>query len=305
MSRALVAVGLLGTIASGPLQVFRSSVEAVRVDVLVTDRRQPVGGLTNADFELRDNGVRQTLDDLQIGEVPFSMMLALDASGSMVGSPLSHLQDGARAALEALHADDRASLMAFSEMITPATPWTSERQALISAIERLKANGSTSLFDAALSAIVQRDPDPGRRNLLIIFSDGRDTASWLPDYAALDLATRADIVVYGVTLETGAPRLSPRLQLRSGIRLAPDQTISSSTDFLSELAERTGGAWVTSSLGGLRRTFAKIVNDFRSRYILTYTPRNVSAPGWHRIEVTLTNRRGEITARRGYERGAP
>ena len=65
------------------------------MDVLVTDRRQPVGGLTNADFELRDNGVRQTIDHLQIGEVPFSMMLALDASGSMVGSPLSHLQDGA------------------------------------------------------------------------------------------------------------------------------------------------------------------------------------------------------------------
>jgi VWFA-related protein len=301
--RALVAVGLFGTVVSGPLQVFRSSVDAVRVDVLVTDRRQPVGGLTTADFELRDNGVRQTIDDLQVGEVPFSMMLALDASGSMAGSPLSHLQDGARAALEALHPDDRAALIAFSEMIAPATPWTSEQQALIAAIDRLKANGSTSLFDAALSAIVQRDPEPGRRNLLIIFSDGRDTASWLPDFAALDLVTRADLVVYGVALETGAGTQWPNLDLRSGIRLEPDQTISSSTDFLAELAERTGGARVTSSLGGLRRTFAKIVSDFRSRYVLTYTPRNVSATGWHRIGVTLTNRKGQVTARRGYERG--
>ena len=84
---------------------------------------------------------------------------------------------------------------------------------------------------------------------------------------------------------------------------APDQTISSSTEFLAELAERTGGARIASSLVALRRTFSKIVTDFRSRYVLTYTPRNVSATGWHGIDVTLTNRKGEVTARRGYDRG--
>lgn len=205
----------------------------------------------------------------------------------------------------ALRADDRAALIAFNHVITPATAWTSDREPLTSAITMLKAHGSTSLFDAALAAIVLRDPEPGRRNLLIVFSDGRDTASWLPDLAALDLATRADIVVYGVTVDKGPQWPRPDLSLRSGIRLTPDQTIVSSTDFLAELAERTGGARVTSSLGGLRRTFSKIVNDFRSRYVLTYTPRNVSATGWHRIEVRLTNRKGEVTARRGYDRGGP
>ena len=303
MIRGLLTITLFGTLVSHPLQVFRSAVDAVRVDVLVTDGRQPVGGLTSADFELRDNGVKQTIDDLQIGEVPFSMMLALDVSGSMEGRPLGHLRDGARAALEALQPDDRAALIAFNHVITPPTAWTSDRQGLTSAIVALKAVGSTSLFDAALAAIVQRDPEPGRRNLLIVFSDGRDTASWLPDFAALDLATRADIVVYGVTLDSAPRFVRPDLNLRSGIRLTPDQTISSPTDFLAELAERTGGARVTSSLGGLRRTFAKIVNDFRSRYVLTYTPRNVSATGWHRIEVSLTNRKSNVTARRGYERG--
>ena len=253
MIRALVALGLFGTLLSGLPQVFRSVVDAVRVDVLVTQGRQPVGGLTIADFELRDNGVRQTIDDLQVGEVPFSMMLALDVSGSMTGAPLSHLQDGARAALEALRPDDRAALIAFNETISVATPWTSERDALAPAISGLKANGNTSLFDAAMSAIVQRDPEPGRRNLLIIFSDDRDTASWLPDFAALNLVTRADIVVYGVTIEARKrPTVWPSLDRRSGIRLANDQTISSSTEFLAELAERTGGAHITSSLSGLR-----------------------------------------------------
>lgn len=303
MIRGLLTLALFGTLVSHPPQVFRTAVDAVRVDVLVTDGRVPVGGLTSADFELRDNGVTQTIDDLQIGEVSFSVMLALDVSGSMEGTPLGHLRDGARAALEALQPDDRAALMAFNHVITAPTAWTSNRQGLNSAIDALQAVGGTSLFDAALSAIVQRDPEPGRRNLLIVFSDGRDTSSWLPDFAALDLATRADIVVYGVTLDSGRRSPRPDLNRRSGIRLTPDQTISSSADFLTELAERTGGAGVTSSLGGLRRAFAKIVNDFRSRYVLTYTPRNVSATGWHRIEVTLTSRKGNVTARRGYERG--
>jgi VWFA-related protein len=300
--RALLTLGLCGTFVTPP-QVFRSGVDAVRVDVLVTDGRQPVGGLTSADFELRDNGVTQTIDDLQVGEVPFSMMLALDVSGSMEGTPLDHLRDGARAALEALQPDDRAALMAFNHVIAPPTAWTSDRQGLTSALAALQAIGGTSLFDATLAAIVQRDPEPGRRNLLIVFSDGRDTSSWLPEFAALDLATRADIVVYAVTLDSGPRVVQPDLHRRSGIRLTPEQTIASGADFLAELAERTGGSRVTSSLTGLRRTFAKIVNDFRSRYVLTYTPRNVSATGWHRIDVTLTSRKGTVTARRGYERG--
>src|SRR5262245_35034105 len=146
--RALVAGALFGTVLSGPPQVFRSAVDAVRVDVLVSDGRLPVGGLTSADFELRDNGVKQAIDDLQIGEVPFSMMLALDASGSMEGSPLGHLRDGARAALDALRPDDRAALIAFNHVIMPPTPWTADRRDLTSAIAALKAHGSTSLFDA-------------------------------------------------------------------------------------------------------------------------------------------------------------
>ena len=49
---------------------------------------------------------------------------------------------------------------------------------------------------------------------------------------------------------------------------------------------------------------AKIVNDFRSRYVLTYRPRNVSATGWHRIEVSLTNRKGNARMRAGLDAGA-
>ena len=54
--------------------------------------------------------------------------------------------------------------------------------------------------------------------------------------------------------------------------------------------------------GSLRREFARIVTEFRTRYLLTYTPRGVDAGGWHPIDVKLKNKKGKVTARRGYSR---
>src|SRR3954470_12302697 len=117
-----------GSLASGR-QLFRSAADAVRVDALVLDGRKPVGGLGAADFELRDSGVRQQIDDIQLLEVPFSMTLALDTSSSMQPG-MRRLQEAARAAVEALRPDDRAALLTFSEVVDPPTPWSAPRQAL-------------------------------------------------------------------------------------------------------------------------------------------------------------------------------
>ena len=73
--------------------------------------------------------------------------------------------------------------------------------------------------------------------------------------------------------------------------------------FLDELADETGGKVVsTESSERLRDTFLQVIQEFRSRYLLTYTPRGVDARGWHPIEVKLKNRRGQVRARRGYLR---
>jgi hypothetical protein len=74
--------------------------------------------------------------------------------------------------------------------------------------------------------------------------------------------------------------------------------------FMSALAEETGGKYINAErTARLRETFAEIVREFRSRYLLTYTPRGVDAGGWHPIEVKLkAGRRGKVTARRGYLR---
>lgn len=123
----------------------------------------------------------------------------------------------------------------------------------------------------------------------------------------MDRARRTDGVVYGVSTgdtrdETAAPF---RLQLRSGYRaalpsLGPPAYFD---DFLTVLAHETGGqVFRTESPANLRETFMRALDEFRSRYLLTYTPRGVNTQGWHAIDVRLNGRKGTVRARPGYSR---
>src|SRR6187397_891259 len=100
-------------------QRFSSSTLAVRVDVLVTDGRKPVGGLTAADFELRDNGVLQNIDLVDGSAVPINAVLALDTSASIAGQRQKDLIAAGEALLDGLKPDDRAALTTFSHAVTP------------------------------------------------------------------------------------------------------------------------------------------------------------------------------------------
>jgi Ca-activated chloride channel family protein len=300
---AAIVLCVAAEIVGAPQQPapFRSRVDAVRVDVLVTDGRKPIGGLTRDDFAVSDNGAPQAIEDLTIEEVPFSMLLALDTSSSVAGGPLKDLQRAARSAADALRPSDRACVLTFWEDIQTLSHWEPRGPALIEAISKARAGGATGLFDAALVAVLHRDPEPGRRGLVLLFTDGDDTASWLPGRAVLDAAARTDAVVYTVSL--GRPSVNAPLKTRSGTRLAPTDPILDATPFLNELADRTGGEMlIQGTMAALDSTFEHIVTEFRSRYLLTYSPQNVDAGGWHRIDVRLTKRSGKVKARRGYQR---
>lgn len=306
-----------------PSQTFRVAVDGVRVDVLVVDGSTPVMGLTSDNFELRDSGVAQHIEAVGIEDVPLSVMLAFDTSKSVDGLPLTHLKEAATAVVRLLGPGDRAALMTFTGALSLQSPWTSDHKALEAGIEATEASGSTTLHDAAYAALTLRDSQPGRP-LVLIFSDGADTASWLPGQNVIDIAQRNEAVVYAVTLngqaivtQRSVGPLGPstptsvavasgyRLDFRSGlqdtIRDAPTATLLE--PFLDALANETGGKVINAERSDrLRDTFVQIVREFRSRYLLTYTPRGVDAGGWHPLEVKLKGRRGKVTARRGYLR---
>jgi VWFA-related protein len=287
--------------ASGSTQTFRTDVDAVRVDVLVTDRNRPVTGLSKDDFLLRDNGILQRIDSVSMEEVPFSMLLALDTSSSVNGPALKDLKQAAKAAAGALRVNDRASVITFSDVLRCRAVWGPNGPAFADAIEAAEASGPTALFDAAFAALAARDPLPGRRGLIVLFTDGDDTSSWLPSQTALDKTSRTDAVVYVVT--TVPPPASPdhHLYYRSGIRLTPNADLVDRSSFLREIVDRTGGDLLVTDTKGLPATFERIVGEFRRRYLVSYMPSGLEG-GWHAIDVTLKNRRGKVTARRGYQR---
>jgi VWFA-related protein len=291
---------------------FKVAIDAVRVDVLVTDGSQPVAGLDIDDFELRDGGVPQQLSAVFLEEVPLSVMLLLDTSTSVKGQPLEHLKAAAAAVPGLLKPADNAALMTFSGGVRLESAWTGDHRRLVQAIEQTTAGGGTSLHDAAYAGLTLRDERPGR-TLLLVFSDGADTASWLPGEHVIDIARRNDAVVYAVTLGEPATRHGYRLDFRSGIQApvsVPDwRSLGRSTmmelreQFLDVLAAETGGKILNATRSDrLRETFEAVVSEFRSRYLITYTPRGVEAGGWHPIDVRLKRRGGKVTARRGYLR---
>jgi Ca-activated chloride channel homolog len=296
---ALLAVSLL---AQAQPPRFRSGIDLVTVDVLVTDGTRAVTGLSADDFEVRDSGVVQTIDTVSVGTVPVSMLLALDTSNSVEGLTLTHLKEAASAAVNALATDDRVAILTFADAVTLRAPWGTPSAATHDAIARATAGGSTSLYDAVYTSLTLRDDQPGRRPLVVLFSDGGDTSSWLPARAVLERARRSDAVVYLVALRQ--PRLDTRLEYRSGVELwSGDGGFPPATPPAVELASMTGGRTVIADRPErLRDAFAAAVTQFRSRYLITYRPQGVDRTGWHPIAVRLTARRGTITARRGYSR---
>lgn len=300
---ALVALVALALPASAFPQRFRVYAEAVRVDVLVKDGNRPVAGLTAANFDLRDRGVPQRIDAVSFEDVPLSVMIALDTSDSLKGRALEDLRDAASAATRLLRAEDRAALLTFTHRLWLRTPWTHDHRQLHAALLQVEPSGGTSLHDVSYAALTLKDDQPGRP-LVLLFSDGHDTASWLPGQFVIDAARRSDAVVYAVGLMTTSARAPAyRLDFRSGVQPDVPTVVASALaePLLSALAEETGGTFLTTERSDrLRDTFVQIINEFRTRYLLTYTPRGVDAGGWHPIEVKLKGRKGTVTARRGY-----
>jgi VWFA-related protein len=271
-----VAAAATIVLALGPQQVFRTGVEVVAIDVSVMRGNQPVQGLTSRDFALTDNGVAQQVESVTVERLPLNVTMVLDISKSVRGERLTRLVQAGRALVEGLRPDDHASLITFSHQVTRTVPMTTDRAAIRSALGGLEANGSTSLRDAVHLAI-QLDPRDRARSLLLLFSDGHDTVSWLTEDAVIDTVRRSGLVIHALRVEQDP--------------------------FLDRLTQAAGGrTWSATSDRQLRELFTQALDEMRARYLLTYTPRGVDTAGWHAVKVSLTNGRGDVTARPGYSR---
>jgi VWFA-related protein len=256
---------------------FTSKIEAVRVDVLVTDNGQPVHGLGPADFEIRDNGVAQQIDLVSYEQIPLNVVLALDMSDSVAGDRLERLRSAGGVILGGLQRNDQAALVTFSQVVRLGAKLSGDVTLVRDALTRAKGQGSTSLIDGVYAGIEIGESDAGRA-LLVVFSDGLDTASWLSAEKVIDAAKRSDVVAYAVAVRS-----------------------RSRQDFLRDLASFTGGRlFEVEKTEKLDTIFLGILQEFRQRYLVSYTPRGVTKEGWHKLDVRV-KRGATVKARPGYQ----
>ena len=165
--------------------------------------------MTPADFEILDNGVAQQVDLVSFDQVPLNVVLVFDMSNSVEGDCRDRLLTGAGALLNGLKADDQAALVSFSHVVDRGAKLTSDVASVRAALERAEGIGETAVVDGTFAGMMVGESDVGR-GLLIVFSDGVDTASWLPPASVLDTAKRSGVVRVRGLGEVARPARIPR-----------------------------------------------------------------------------------------------
>lgn len=289
---------LLALLAAGSPQVttFRAGVEAVYVDVLVTDGKDPVTGLHAADFELRDDGRLQRVELVAADSLPLTSLLVLDTSSSVRGEKLLRLQAASRALVGGMKAGDLAGLMTFGHEVVLRVPPTEDRGRLEAGLDAIRADGATALYDALYAGTMLAS---GRgRSLLVLYTDGEDNLSWLDALGLSRVLEESSVLVQAVGI------VPPEAGPSAGVgwrRVEPGHVRA-----LRRLAEVTGGRfWPATSPEKLADAFAAVLEAMRARHVLRFEPDGNRRPGLHRLEVKLTRRKGQVQCRTGYFVGSP
>jgi len=317
--------------------VFRAAADAVLVPVAVTEGRNPVAGLTAEDFELYDNGVRQTIEVLDAGIVPVDVTVVLGTASERELDRLDRSRLRAETLQSFLQPSDRLRIITAGARPRDLIPVQAASEPIsLAGISRTPGSSDRdSLFYA-----FARPVDAGRRHLVVMFTSGRDTWSTLPARDLPELAERGDAVIHvvlydrvpGVRLPAAPPPRTPSGQRPGGDpdppgswmpprmgenrRTEPRNSMTSGSghppgvvaawretyDALREVATRTGGQvhWLWQDAV----VFERVLDEFRSSYLLRYTPEGVERSGWHELEVKIARPGSfDVRARRGYEGG--
>jgi Ca-activated chloride channel family protein len=289
----LFAMASIGAAAQDT--VLQVDVKLVSVFVNVTDRNGAVvGGLAKDDFQVAEDGRPQEIAVFERqSELPLNLTLAIDTSGS-VKKDMAEEADAARRFVHAiLRVQDQMNLMQFATDVSELQPFTNKASLIDRGLMRLKADYATSLYDAIYLGSEKLGPKDGRK-VLVLVSDGGDTASQATYAKALEMALRNEVMIYSV--------IDVPIEASAGRDLGGEHA-------LITLAEQTGGKSFYVEDGGLDQAFSRVSDDLRTQYLLGYYPHN-QEPGrqFHRLQVTVPRAAAEsinIRHKTGYYGDVP
>jgi Ca-activated chloride channel family protein len=289
-----VAVALGIALSGQQAPSFRAGIDLVLLNVTVTaSGGRPVGDLSADDFELFEDGRSEQVSFFSPTNTALSISLLVDTSSSMEGRLLL----AERAAMDfvaKLRPGDVAEIVDFDSRVEVLQPFTNDRSLLEAAIERMRAGGSTSLYNAVYIALKQLEkvrPQAGddvRRQVIVVLSDGEDTSSLVGFDDLVEVAKRSQTAIYtiGLALEPPGP-------------LAPQQA---GEFILRRLAQETGGQlFLAKQPSELSNVYTRIADELRSQYVLGYLSSNVRRDGKWRTTAVRVRRPGlQARTRPGY-----
>ena len=301
----LAAAVVLGTVPVGPGlllaqgQAFKSAVELVALTVTVTDRSgRYVPDLTAADFAVFEQGQRQAIQHFASAEVPIDMGILLDTSGSM-RDDLSLARKAARGLVRQLRAGDRAAVAAIGSTVSFHQPMTPDLALVDEALGSTFASGDTALNDALYIVLrkyqqERRSSTGVTRRIVVLLSDGIDTASHVTFEEVLDLVRRAEVTFYVVSLVDDSAQMQGSL--------LGERTVSESAYALSTLARESGGRlFKPRAAHELPAIYDVIAEELSSQYVIGYVPAQPADGMFRRISVgVLQPRAGAARTRAGY-----
>ena len=271
----------------------RIRIDVTRVNLLfpVSDKRgRFITDLTKEDFEVVEGKNKQTIVEFVAeSELPLRLAIVIDTSNS-VRDRFRFQQEAALGFLRSTirASKDKAIVVGFDMLPSLAADLTDDMQKLERAVRDLRPGGGTSLYDAiafaARDKLSQDQPRHKFRRAIILLSDGDDNNSRYSRDQALEMAHKADVVIYSISTNIS-------------------RTESDGDKLLKYYAQETGGlAFFPFKVEDLSQSFENIANEMRHQYSILYSPNPLRADGlYHQVEVKVKNKKDMLVrARKGY-----
>jgi Ca-activated chloride channel homolog len=265
---------------------FKSGTEIVSLFVTAADAQgRLVPDLTKEDFEIYDNDKPQSIVYFENVIQPISVVVMLDTSGSMTAS-ISLLKQAAEQFLLRLLPADQGRVGAFNDKIQISAHFTKNRDDLIGEVKELDFGNGTRLWDAVLTSIDELKGIDGRR-VVLVFTDGEDTASRARLSTTVDRARVDEAMVYAIGLESN---------YFDGQRMVRSQPDSG----LRKIADETGGGYFElKKTADLAPTFTRVAQELHAQYVMGFTPAELDGKV-HKLSVRIKKPGMTARARRSY-----
>lgn len=276
---------------SGSLLTIHKRVDEVNVLFIATDKHGKfVRDLNQTDFSILDDHKppQSIINFRRETDLPLHLGLLIDVSGSVhsrfdfeQNAAISFLQHSIRAGF------DKAFVVGFNSQSQMTQDFTDNVQLLSTGVHSLRDGGGTALYDAIYRAAKEKflkdRPDHPVRKAIVVVSDGEDNQSEVTRAQAIEMAQRAEVIIYAISTDD------------SGLILRGDRV-------LEQLASATGGrAFFPFKMKDITRSFAAIEDELRSQYVVSYKPADFDADGRYRsIEISALKKDLQVRARKGY-----